>query len=98
MALGEHAILGWDFESEGVVVTAFQASESFLSNGKAVTKELRKAIPAIMQWHGIQVVCTYSLCIDPDAPKWFRLLGLIEDETYTGFKRGPHTLRRFIRR
>jgi hypothetical protein len=38
---------------------------------------------------------TYSLCIDPEAPKWFRLLGMTEDKEFQGFR---PTLRRFFRR
>jgi hypothetical protein len=100
VAFGEHAILGCDWESEGVVCTSFQASKSFElpGIGKAVTKEIRRHTKDLMQKHGIRTVCTYSLCVDESAPKWFRLLGMEEDLSYVGIKRGPYVTRRFIRR
>ena len=97
-----HAILGWDeeYHSPNVFNTSFQASTSFENKetGWRVTKELRKAIPELLrdqQAHGIHV---YSLCVDPEAAKWFRLLGLTEDTTYQGPRCGPFQLRRFVRR
>jgi hypothetical protein len=98
VAFGNHAILGWDFESPGVICTSFQAARSFEAAGKQVTKELRREIPRLMKQHGVDLVCTYSLCVAPDAAKWFRLLGLEEDTSYRGIKRGPYVSRRFIRR
>lgn len=100
VAFGSHAILGCDRESEGVVCTSFQASKSFEGPGvgSSVTKAMRREIPRLMQERGIRLVCTYSLCVDPEAAKWFRLLGLEEDLGYRGVKRGPYVTRRFIRR
>jgi hypothetical protein len=98
VAFGTHAILGWDRESEHVVTTSFQASESFEDAGSQVTKALRREIPKLMKEQRVSVICTYSLCVEPEAPKWFRLLGLIEDPDYQGKKFGPYTMRRFIRR
>lgn len=95
----DHALLGCDWEAPGVVSTAFQASKAFEEGlGKQVTKEMRKAIPELMKARGISLICTYSLCVDPEAPKWFRLLGLEEDRDFQGPMRGPYKLRRFIRR
>ena len=93
------AILGWDQESPGVVCTAFQASKAFEDPliGKRITKELRRVIPILMSGRGVRKIHTYSLCIDPGAPKWFRLLGLEEDKDYRGPQRGPFHLRRFVR-
>lgn len=100
VAVGEHAILGCDAESDGVVSTSFQASKSFElpGIGKQVTKALRAEIPRLMRERGIRLVCTYSLCVVPEAHKWFRLLGLEEDLDYRGVKRGPYISRRFVRR
>lgn len=99
VAFGEHAILGWDLESEGVCSTAFQASTSFESPaGLSVTKAMRRAIPILMRERGVRMACVYSLCVDPGAPKWFRLLGFDEDTDYTGVQRGAYVSRRFIRR
>ena len=97
VSFGE-AILGCDWVGPGTVETAFQASESFEKPaiGKAVTKEMRRMIPQLMEGRGIRVFNTYSLCIDPSAEKWFRLLGLEEDKSFRG-TRGPYTLRRFFR-
>ena len=92
-----HAILGWDWESENVCNTSFQASRSFEEgSGRAVTKEIRRAIPGLMQKCGAEMFNTYSLCIVPEAEKWFRLLGLTEDTKYTGPQCGPFRLRRFV--
>lgn len=100
VAFGEHAILGWDFESEDVINTSFQASKSFElpGVGKQVTKEMRKAIPRLMKERGVRKACVYSLCVDPHAPKWFRLLGFEEDTDYQGLMFGPYRSRRFVRR
>lgn len=100
VAIGEHAILGCDWESEDVCNTSFQAAKSFElpGIGKQVTKALRAEIPRLMTGRGAKVVLTYSLCIDPGAAKWFRLLGLEEDIKYPGPQCGPFRLRRFIRR
>jgi hypothetical protein len=87
------AILGWDEEAPGVVTTSFQAVEGW--NGKAVTKEMRRTIPMLMKGRGVYLFNTYSLCVDPDSPKWFRLLGMTEDREFQGFR---PTLRRFFRR
>jgi hypothetical protein len=98
VAFGPHAILGWD--PEGLdVCSAFQASKSFEEPGIgfAVTKEMRREIPRLMKSRGVHRFNTYSLCIDPEAPKWFRLLGMEEDLNYRGEKRGPYTLRKFWR-
>lgn len=98
-AFGSHAILGCDRESEGICSTAFQASQSFEGPvGLSITKEMRRAIPALMRDRGIHTACVYSLCVDPGAPKWFRLLGFEEDTEYKGAQRGAYVSRRFIRR
>lgn len=95
-----HAILGWNFESPDVVNTSFQASASFElpGIGKSVTKALRHEIPRLMEERKVRLFNTYSLCVDPQAPKWFRLLGLEEDKEYRGIRRGPYVSRRFFRR
>lgn len=100
VAFDSHAILGCDWEGIDVVNTSFQASTSFEQPGVglAVTKEIRREIPRLMKDRGIRVFNTYSLCVDPSAPKWFRLLGLEEDMTFKGAKHGPYTARRFFRR
>jgi len=100
VAVGEHAILGCDWPSIEVMDTHFQASETFElpGVGSAVTKAMRKAIPDLMRERKAVVSLTYSLCIDPDSPKWFRLLGLQEDTNFRGEKHGPYTMRRFVRR
>lgn len=100
VAFDEHAILGCDWESEDVVNTSFQASTSFElpGVGKRVTKEMRQEIPRLMESRGIRLFNTYSLCVDPSAEKWFRLLGMQEDRDYVGIKRGPYLTRRFFRR
>lgn len=97
-AFGTHAILGIDCEDE--IATAFQASESFESPGvgSVVTKAIRRQIPLLMSQVGTNEFTTYSLCVDPGAAKWFRLLGLIEDTNYQGPRCGPYQLRRFVRR
>jgi hypothetical protein len=100
VAFGEHAILGCDWEDVGACNTSFQASTSFElpGVGKQVTKALRAEIPRLMEARGIRVVNVYSLCVDPKAPDWFRLIGLTEDTDYRGIQRGPYTTRRFVRR
>lgn len=100
VAFDSHAILGCDWEGPGTICTSFQAADSFElpSIGKQVTKAIRREIPRLMHERGIHLACTYSLCVHPDAEKWFRLLGLDEDKSYVGIKRGPYTSRRFIRR
>ena len=50
-----------------------------------------------MQKCGAEMFNTYSLCISPEAAKWFRLLGLTEDTKYRGPQCGPFRLRRFVR-
>jgi len=100
VAIGEHAILGCDWESTDVCDTSFQASASFEQPGIGflVTKALRRAIPELMRERGARVSLTYSLCIDPEAVKWFRLLGLDEDLNFRGERHGDYTMRRFVRR
>lgn len=100
VAFAEHAILGCDWEGDTTINTSFQASESFElpGVGKQVTKALRAEIPRLMQARRIRLICTYSLCIDPKAPDWFRLLGMTEDDRYVGARFGEYTSRRFIRR
>ena len=100
VAFGDHAILGWDWEDEYTCNTSFQASRSFEEPGvgSRVTKEIRRAIPRLMVETGARLVVTYSLCVDPEAPKWFRLLGLIENTDYKGPQMGPYTMRQFLRR
>lgn len=99
VAFGPHAILGVDREREGVYCTSFQASKSFEdpATGWRVTKEMRRAIPELMRERDIRRVNTYSLCVHPDAERWFRMLGLTEDITYEGRACGPFHLRRFTR-
>ncbi len=96
---GSHAILGCDWDGE-ICSTVFQASRSFEEPGvgRAVTKEMRRVIPRLMEERGVTVLHTYSLCISPEAEKWFRLLGLTEDTNYQGPLCGPFRLRRFVRR
>jgi hypothetical protein len=100
VSFGPHAILGCDWETPDSINTSFQASESFElpGVGRQVTKEMRRAIPALMRARKIRLSVTYSLCIDPQSEKWFRLLGLEEDTTYRGIQRGPYLTRRFLRR
>lgn len=100
VAIGEHAILGCDWETQDVCNTSFQASTSFElpGVGRQVTKAMRKAIPDLMRERGARVSLTYSLCVDPEAPKWFRLLGLAEDMDFVGTRHGPYVMRRFVRR
>jgi hypothetical protein len=100
VSFGPHAILGCDWETPDSINTSFQASESFElpGVGRQVTKEMRRAIPALMRARKIRLSVTYSLCIDPQSEKWFRLLGLEEDPTYRGIQRGPYLTRRFLRR
>ena len=99
VAFGQHAILGCDWESVDACCTSFQASRSFESPGVglAITKEIRRAIPRLMSERGAKVVNTYSLCVVPEAEKWFRLLGLQEDRDFPGPRCGPFHLRRFFR-
>jgi hypothetical protein len=100
VAFERHAILGCDWETPDSINTSFQASDSFEAPGvgRQVTREIRKAIPQLMRERGIRLSVTYSLCVDPQSEKWFRLLGLEEDKDYKGIQRGPYTTRRFIRR
>lgn len=100
VAFDDHAILGCDWEGQDVICTAFQASTSFESRevGRKVTREMRRAIPALMQARKARISNTYSLCVHPEAEKWFRLLGLEEDTQYQGPRCGPFLLRRFWRR
>lgn len=101
VAFGSHAILGCDWQmASDVCETAFQASTSFEQPGvgRAITKEIRRAIPQLMRERGASVSHTYSLCVSPEAEKWFRLLGLTEDTKYQGPRCGPFLLRRFVRR
>ncbi len=100
VAIGEHAILGCDWPAGDVMDTHFQASQSFElpGIGRQVTKAMRKAIPDLMRERGARLSLTYSLCIDPDSPKWFRLLGLEEDIQFKGQSHGEYTMRRFVRR
>ena len=99
VAIDSHAILGWDWEDESTCATAFQASRSFEEPGigRSVTRELRLAIPSLAKASGAKLVNTYSLCGVPEAEKWFRLLGLLEDTNYKGPRCGPFQLRRFFR-
>lgn len=100
LAIGSHAIVGCDWETVDVCNTSFQASTSFElpGVGKSVTKALRKAIPELLRERGARLSLTYSLCIDPEAPKWFRLLGLEEDTNFKGQSHGGYVMRRFVRR
>lgn len=100
VAIGDVAILGCDWESPGTICTAFQACKSFErgSNGKQVTKALRREIPRLMQERGIYTASIYSLCIDPKAADWFRLLGFSEDLNYRGASHGGFVMRRFERK
>lgn len=100
VAIGEHAILGCDWDGESICDTSFQASTSFENPGVglAVTKAMRRAIPELMKKRGAVESHTYSLCIDPGAERWFRFLGLTEDKHYPGPMFGPFRLRRFVRR
>ena len=94
------AILGCDWEEAGICSTAFQASFHFEGDGvgRAVTRAIRKHIPALMKKHGIYLAQIISLCVDPKAPKWFRLLGFEEDKDFRGMRFGKYRSRRFLRR
>lgn len=93
------AILGCERESPGIVQTHFQATKKFeQSEGRRITREMRQAIPKLMQGRGIKEARVYSLCVDDSAPKWFRLLGFVEDPLFAGKKYGDYVMRRFIRR
>lgn len=93
-----HAILGWDFEGPGVVNSSFQASKTFEEGeGLAVTKEMRRAIPVLMEGRKVHLINVYSLCVVPEAAKWFRLLGLTEDTKFQGPLCGSFRMRRFFR-
>ena len=100
VAFGEHAIFGWNWEGPGVCNTSFQASRSFElpGVGKQVTRAMRRELPALAERAGAKRIHVYSLCVDPEAAKWFRLLGLEEDTKYQGPQCGPFLLRRFVRR
>jgi hypothetical protein len=100
VAFGDEAILAWDRASHGVVYTAFHATREFENPGvgKRITKELRRAIPQLMRDRRVAVCFVLSLCVTPDAPKWFRLLGFEEDSHFEPRPCGPHFMRRFIRR
>lgn len=99
-AIGEVALLGCDWEEADVCTTSFQATTDFElpGIGKQVTKAIRKAVPELMKRVGARKACIYSLCVDPEAPKWFRVLGFDEDKDFRGFQHGPYTSRRFVRR
>lgn len=94
------AILGCDWEGKDVICTAFQASRGFEDPaiGWRVTKEMRRAIPALLMARKARISNTYSLCIHPEAERWFRLLGLREDTTFQGPLCGSFHLRKFWRR
>lgn len=94
----DHAILGCDWEP-GAINTSFQATKDFERPeiGRRITRDLRRAIPKLMKERGANRVHVYSLCVAPDAEKWFRVLGLREDATFKPQLRGPYTLRRFWR-
>jgi hypothetical protein len=94
------ALLGCDWPMDGVMDTHFQASRSFElpGVGKRITKEMRRAIPELMRERKASLSLTYSLCVDPEAPKWFRLLGLEEDLSFKGERHGDFVMRRFLRR
>jgi GNAT superfamily N-acetyltransferase len=96
---GTHALLGWDWVAPREVETRFQAARSFESHGigRAVTKAMRDAIPRLMREHGVRHVRIYSLCIEPSAAKWFRLLGFCEDTHFNGALFGRFTMRKFFR-
>jgi len=98
VAFDKHAILGCDWVAEGICTTAFQASTSFEQEGLRITKEMRRAIPGLMQRIGAKEARVHSLCVDPGAPKWFRLLGFEEDMDFPIERRGAYFLRRFVRR
>ena len=95
-----HAILGCDWEATDICNTSFQASTSFEAPGvgRQITSEIRDAIPGLMKECGAKLAYTYSLCVDPSAEKWFRLLGLEEDVNFVGGSFGPYIMRRFFRR
>jgi len=96
-----HAVLGWDWDMHpNICCTSFQASKSFElpGVGKQVTKALRREIPRLMEETRALECHVYSLCVDPGAPKWFRLLGFHESTQYKGPQRGPYHMRRFVRR
>lgn len=101
VAFGADAILGWDWEAPRVCCSAFQASREFDSSpavGSKITKEMRRAIPKMMRGRNVREVNVYSLCVTPDAPRWFRLLGFEEDLFFQGEHRGPHRMRKFTKR
>jgi hypothetical protein len=102
IALGEGpvAILGCDrVPGHGVIYTAFQATRDFESPGvgSRITKEIRRAIPQLMKERRAKHCLVLSLCVTPDAEKWFRLLGFEEDKHFTPRQCGPYFMRRFWR-
>lgn len=98
VSFGE-AILGCDWEDSRTVCTSFQATRAFEdSQGLRITKEMRREIPRLMEERGAKAAFVYSLCVDPGAEKWFRLLGFREDMEFRGSRFGPYIMRRFWRR
>jgi hypothetical protein len=95
------AILGCDRAAgHGVIFTAFQATREFEKPGvgSRITKEIRRAIPALMKERKAAVCFVYSLCVTPDAEKWFRLLGFEPDVSFQPQPCGDYFMRRFWRK
>lgn len=74
--------------------TWFQAVEGINMTG--LTRYMRRAIALLVATCRVNVTELHSLCVAPEAPRWYRFLGFKEDNSYNGKAYGPLRERRFI--
>lgn len=90
------AILG--VEKQGACgVTWCQVTADGERDIVALTKRLRRSASDLATLAGVHKAATMSLCVSPDAPRWFEFLGYREDASYQGETFAGHRERRFTR-
>ena len=83
------ALLGLNYAS-----TWFQAVKDADMSG--LTRQMRRAIPSLMDRVKDSKLSIYSLCVNSCSDKWFKLLGFVEDLNYRGQIYAGRAERRFI--
>lgn len=73
------AVLGVE-RCEDVGRTWFQATRAFDDVGVGLTRQMRKVIAELAAKAGLRKAILSSLCISPDAARWYEFLGFSEEK------------------
>lgn len=77
--------------------TWFQATTEAKSEITMLTRQVRRWMKQLAREAGLHTTLLFSLCVSPDAARWFAFLGFREDLHYMGDLIGGRRERCFVR-